>query len=145
MKLLAFAPLGRNKETSRLWIETSRLEALGFPPGMPFSVEAKAEELVLKPAILAENHVSSRATPSGRRPIIDLANQFTLRNLLDYSELKITGSFERIQICPSRRAAAILRSRFLAPPFRVLEVFAGGGTMTGGFAGDARFTIEAGI
>jgi len=145
MKLLAFAPLGRNKESSRLWIETRRLEALGFPPGMPFSVEAKAEELVLKPAILAENHVSSRTTPGGRRPIIDLANQSTLQNLLDYSEIKITGSFERIHICPSRRAAAILRSRFLTPPFRVVEVFAGGGTMTGGFAGDVRFTVEAGV
>jgi len=145
MKLLAFAPLGRNKETSRLWIETRRLEGLGFPPGMPFSVEAKAEELVLKPAILAENHVSSRATPGGRRPIIDLANQSILQNLLDYPELKITGTLERIHVCPSRRAAAILRSRFLTPPFRVVEVFAGGGTMTGGFAGDVRFTVEAGV
>lgn len=90
MKLLALTPLGRNREISRLWIETRRLEALGFPPGMPFSVEAKAEELVLKPVILAENHVSSRATPGGRRPIIDLANQSMLQNLLDYPELKIT-------------------------------------------------------
>ncbi len=145
MKLLAFAPLGWNREISRLWIETRRLEALGFPPGMPFSVEAKAEELVLRSAVLAENHVSSRATPNGRRPIIDLANQPILQNLLDYPELKITGSFERIHVCPSRRAAAILRSRSLTPPFRVLEVFAGGGTMTAAFAGDARFTVEAGI
>jgi len=66
MKLLALTPLGRNRETSRLWIETRRLEFLGFPPGMPFSVEAKAGELVLKPAILAENHVCNRVTPEGR-------------------------------------------------------------------------------
>ena len=30
MKLLAVTPLGRNRETSRLWIETRRLEALGL-------------------------------------------------------------------------------------------------------------------
>jgi hypothetical protein len=31
MKLLAVTPLGRNRETPRLWIESRRLEALGFP------------------------------------------------------------------------------------------------------------------
>ena len=69
MKLLAITPLGKNRESSRLWIETRRLEALGFPPGILFSIEAKAEELLLKPAILAESHVSSRVTPDSRRPI----------------------------------------------------------------------------
>lgn len=91
MKLLAVTPLGRNRETSRLWIESRRLEALGFPPGMPFSVEGKTEELILKRAILAENHVSSRAVPDGRRPIIDLANQTILRGLVEYPELKRFG------------------------------------------------------
>lgn len=66
MKLLAVTPLGRNRKTSRLWIETRRLEGLGFPPGTPFSVEMKGEELLLKPAVLAENHVSSRAISGAR-------------------------------------------------------------------------------
>lgn len=145
MKLLAVTPLGRNRETSRLWIESRRLEALGFPPGMPFSVEAKAGELLLKPAILAENHVSSRQIAGGRRPIIDVANQAVLQGLAEYPELKITGCFERLQISPTRRAAAILRSRRLAPPFRVLEVFAGGGTMTAALTGNDHFVVQAGI
>ena len=145
MKLLAVTPLGRNRETSRLWIETRRLEALGFPPGTPFSVEARAEELLLKPAILAENHVSSRAVHGGRRPIIDLANQAYLRGLADFPELKITGWFERIRVTPTRRAAAILQSRRLAPPFRVVEAFAGGGTMAATLAGNDQFRVQAGI
>lgn len=145
MKLLAVTPLGRNRETSRLWIETRRLEALGFPPGTPFSVESRCEELVLKPAVLAENHVSSRAVAKGRRPIIDLANQAYLAALAEFPELKITGWFERICVAPTRRAAAILQSRRLAPPFRVVEVFSGGGTMTEAFAGIDRFRVEAGI
>ncbi len=145
MKLLAVTPLGRNRETSRLWIETQRLEALGFPPGMPFSVEVKAGELLLKPAILAENHVSSRKIAGGRRPIIDIANQTVLQRLAEYPELKITGWFERLQISPTRRAAAILRSRRLMPPFRVLEVFAGGGTMTAALTGNNHFVVQAGI
>ena len=145
MKLLAVTPLGRNRETSRLWIESRRLEALGFPPGMPFSMESKAGELLLKPAILAENHVSSRQIAGGRRPIIDVANQAVLQGLAEYPELKITGWFERLQISPTRRAAAILRSRRLTPPFRVVEVFAGGGTMTAALTGNDHFVVQAGI
>ena len=145
MELLAVTPLGRNRETSRLWIESRRLEALGFPPGMPFSMESKAGELLLKPAILAENHVSSRQIAGGRRPIIDVANQAVLQGLAEYPELKITGWFERLQISPTRRAAAILRSRRLTPPFRVLEVFAGGGTMTAALTGNDHFVVQAGI
>ena len=145
MKLLAVTPLGRNRETSRLWIESRRLEALGFPPGTPFSVEAKAEELLLRPAILAENHVSSRQISGGRRPIIDLANQAVLQGLADYPELKITGWFERLRVSPTHRAAAILRSRRLTPPFRVLEVFAGGGTLTAALTGIEHFVVQAGL
>jgi len=145
MNLLAVTPLGRNREASRLWIESRRLESLGFPPGMPFSVECKAEELILRPAVLAENHVSSRSLPDGRRPIIDLANQSILRDLAEYPELKITAAFERIHVCPSRRATAIVRSRSLIPPLQVLEVFAGGGTMTAAVAGNPQFVVQAGI
>lgn len=145
MSLLAVTPLGRNREASRLWIEARRLESLGFPPGMPFSVEGKAEELILRPTVLAENHVSSRSLLDGRRPIIDLANQSNLRELAEYPELKITAAFERIHVCPSRRATAIVRSRNLMAPLRVLEVFAGGGTMTAGVDSNPQFVVQAGI
>ncbi len=108
-------------------------------------MESKAGDLLLKPAILAENHVSSRQISGGRRPIIDVANQAVLQGLAEYPELKITGWFERLQISPTRRAAAILRSRRLTPPFRVLEVFAGGGTMTAALTGNDHFVVQAGI
>jgi DNA (cytosine-5)-methyltransferase 1 len=145
MKLLAVTPLGRNRDKSRLWIETRRLEALGFPPGTPFTVEARGDELVLRPSILAENHVSSRRTATGLRPIIDVANQAYLGPLADFPELKVTGWHERLQISPTRRATAIVRSRRLEPPFRVLEVFAGGGTLTAAVAGNEAYAISAGI
>jgi DNA (cytosine-5)-methyltransferase 1 len=145
MKLLAVTPLGRNRDKSRLWIETRRLEALGFPPGTPFTVEARGDELVLRPSILADNHVSSRRTATGLRPIIDVANQAYLGQLADFPELKVTGWHERLQISPTRRATAILRSRRLEPPFRVLEVFAGGGTLAAAVAGNEAYAISAGI
>ena len=61
-------------------------------------MESKARQLLLKPAILAKNHVSSRKVPGGWRQIIDVANQAILQGLSEYPELKITGWFERLQI-----------------------------------------------
>ena len=128
MQLIAIQPLGRNRETPRLWIESQRLDALGFSHGTPLQIEQHAESLTLRAGVLAENHVSSRAVAGGRRPIIDLESHSLLTGLAGYSEVKIIASFERIQVTPSTRAFAIQRSRTLQPPFRVLEVFAGGGT-----------------
>jgi DNA (cytosine-5)-methyltransferase 1 len=145
MKLIAIQPLGRNRENARIWIESQRLDLLGFSAGTPLSVESQSESLTLRPAILAENHVSSRAVAGGRRPIIDLANQSLLTGLAEYSEVKIVAAFERIQVTPSRRAFAIAKSRTLSPPFRVLEVFAGGGTMTAALDTSPCFQLVAGV
>ena len=145
MNLLTIQPLGRNRELPRLWIESRRLHRLGFTPGTPLEIHSHSGQLTLKPAILGENHVSSRQVPNGRRPIIDLANQSLLAGLADYSEVKILASFERIQVSPSYRAFAIHRSRSLAPPFRVLEVFAGGGTMTAVLSDSVSFQVVGGV
>ena len=144
MTLITIQPLGRNRENARLWIESKRLDRLGFSHGTPLSIECKSEGLILRPAVLGVNHVSSRTVAGGRRPIIDLANQSLLSGLAEYSELKIIASFERIDVCPSRRAFAIRRSRSLQAPLRVLEVFAGGGTMTAALDG-LLFRVVAGV
>ena len=145
MGLVIFQALGRNGASNRLWVESRRHEALGFGAGVPFSIESLSERLVLRPAILANNHVSSRAIPDGRRPIIDLSNQSILGNLAEYTELKIIASFERIEVEPSRRAFAIRRSHEVAPPFRVLDAFAGGGTLSAAVVADPRYKVVGGI
>ena len=145
MSLLAIQKLGRNRDTPRLWIESGRLERLGFSPGIPLEIEAAPENLILRPAILGQNHVSSREVAGGRRPIIDLENASLLSGLAAYSEVKIIASFERIQVSPSHRAFAIQRARLCQAPFRVLETFAGGGTMTAALHNDERFQVRAGI
>lgn len=145
MGLLAIQKIGRNRDTPRLWIESKRLESLGFAPGIPLEIEPHPQNLILRPAILGQNHVSSRAVGGGRRPIIDLENESLLSGLAAYSEVKIIASFERIQVCPSHRAFAIQRSRVCQPPFRVLEVFAGGGTMTAALHNNLTFRVVAGI
>lgn len=145
MTLLAIQPLGRNRDTPRLWVESQRLNRLGFTPGVPLDIQSHTDRLVLRPAVLGSNHVSSREVPLGRRPIIDLASQSLLAPLAAYSEVKIIASFERIEVSPSRRAFAIQRSRILQPPFRVLEVFAGGGTLTAALSHNALYRIVGGL
>jgi len=137
--------LGHNGDRWRLWIESQRLGRLGFAPGTPLEIHSQSSHLTLKPAVLGENHVSSRLVPGGRRPIIDLASQSLLAGLAEYSEVKIIASFERLQVSPSHRAFAIQRSRTRMPPFRVLEVFAGGGTLTAALFGNAAFQVVAGV
>jgi DNA (cytosine-5)-methyltransferase 1 len=145
VRLIAIQPLGRNRDAPRLWIESQRLGQLGFSHGIPLDIQMNGARLVMRPAILAENHVSSREVPGGRRPIIDLANQSLLSGLAEYSEVKIIASFERIEVSPSQRAFAIQRSRSLHPPFKILEVFAGGGTMTAALGPCLQFQIVAGL
>ncbi len=118
---------------------------LGFGHGVALDIETGTGKLVLRPALLGENHVSSRAAAGGRRPIIDLENRSLLSGLAEYSEIKIIASFERIEITPSVRAFAIQRSRTLTAPLRVLEVFAGGGTLTAALDGNTSFQVVAGI
>ena len=145
VRLIAIQPLGRNRDNLRLWIESRRLELLGFTHGTPLEIQNQNGQLVLRPTILGENHVSSRQVPGGRRPIIDLANQSLLASFEDYSALKIIASFERIHVSPSHHAFAIQRSRNLNAPFRVLEVFTGGGTLTAALAANPNFQIVAGL
>ena len=145
MQLIAIQSLGRNRQTPRLWIESQRLDALGFSHGTPLQIEQHPESLTLRAGVLAENHVSSRAVAGGRRPIIDLESHSLLSGLAQFSEVKIIASFERIQVTPSTRAFAIQRSRTLQPPFRVLEVFAGGGTMTAALRGNDYFQVIGGV
>jgi DNA (cytosine-5)-methyltransferase 1 len=101
--------------------------------------------LLIRPAVLGNNHVSSRVVAGGRRPIIDLENESLLSGLAEHTEVKIIASFERIQVAPSHRAFAIQRGRLCRPPFRVLEVFAGGGTMTAALHENLAFRVVAGI
>jgi hypothetical protein len=145
MNLIAIQPLGRNRDIHRLWIESQRLHRLGFAPGTPLEIRSHSGQLTLKPAILGENHVSSRQVPGGRRPIIDLGQPIAAGGTGGLLGGQDRGLVERIQVSPSHRAFAIQRSRTLAPPFRVLEVFAGGGTMTAALQGHAAFRVVGGV
>ena len=142
---MAFHKLGENRNSPRIWIESQRLISLGFWPGVGFSVESRPNRVRLRPALLAEHHVSRRLSAGQIRPIIDIANRGLLSPLADFTEIKVEAVFHQIDITPSTRAFYIRRRLHATPPFRTIEVFTGGGTLSSAVASSRDFDLVAGI
>jgi len=145
MKLVSFQKLGRNRDHPRLWLESQRLDALGFSAGTPLLIRPFNRGIRLIPAQRASNHVSHRIFGGRKRPIIDIENKTALGFLIDYSELKLTARFGEIEILPSIRGFHIARGFAARPPFRTLEVFCGGGTLSAALAQSTNFSLVAGL
>jgi len=145
MKLISFQKLGENRNSPRLWLESRRLETLGFSAGIPFSVELRSNGIRLRPAVLSNNHVSKRIASGRERPIIDVANRALLLPLDGFPEIKIEGSFNRIDVAASVRGFHIRRRLETKPPFKTIEVFCGGGTLSAAISATDNFTLVAGV
>ena len=145
MKLITFSTLGANRGAPRLWLESRRLDALGFVAGTPLQVTPGPAGLCITWADVATaNRVSLRRAAGRERPIIDLTGA-NLAGLVPYPEIKVSGSWGRLDITPTVRAAAIVSRLARSGPLRVLDVFAGGGTLTDAAAADPRFRVVAGV
>ncbi|MGD0815723.1 MAG: DNA cytosine methyltransferase [Verrucomicrobiota bacterium] len=145
MKLISFQKLGEIRQSPRLWLESRRLEALGFAPGTPFSVEPRVNGILLRPVFLSNNHVSKRMEARRERPIIDIAHRSLLSPLDGFLEIKVTAAFKRIDVVPSVRGFHIRRSLRAKPPFKTIEVFCGGGTLSAAIATSHDFELIAGV
>lgn len=145
MKLISFQKLGENRQTPRLWLESRRLAHLGFSAGTPFSIEPRTNGIRLRPAVLSSNHVSKRIAGFRERPIIDVANRSLLSPLDGFSEIKVTAAYKRIDVTPSARGFHIRRRLAAGPPFRTIEVFCGGGTLSAAIATSRDFNLVAGV
>src|SRR5262245_1169451 len=145
MKLISFQKLGKNRRTPRLWLESRRLATLGFAAGTPFSVERRMNGIRLRPAVLSNNHVSKRISARQDRPIIDVANRSLLSPLDGFPEIKVIAAYKRIDVTPSARGFHIQRSLTAKPPFRTVEVFCGGGTLSGAITNSRKFNLVAGV
>lgn len=145
MRFLSFQRLGENRDSPRVWIESQRLSDLGFPPGTPFTIEPAGRSIRIRPAEVAHNHVSRRMAGGTERPIIDIANRSLLEGIADFREIKVAGSFRLVDITPSARAFSIQRRLGTPPPYRTVEVFAGGGMMSAAINGCRDFRLIAGV
>jgi DNA (cytosine-5)-methyltransferase 1 len=145
MKLISIQKLGENRNSPRLWLESRRLEALGFAPGTAFSIQHQANGIRLRPVATSSNHISKRISGGRERPIIDIAHRSLLSPLLDFSEIKITAAFKQLDIVPSFRGFHLQRRLNAKPPFRTIEIFCGGGTLSAAIDASADFDLVAGI
>lgn len=137
MKLLTFQKLGTAHNAPRVWLESQRLNSLGFSPGTRLSVASQSNRLVLTPSSEdTGNRVSQRRAAGGVRPIIDLNSMSLLKPISDYVEVKIEAAFNRICVSPSVRAFYIRKHLKAKPPYRTFEVFAGGGLLGAGAGED---------
>src|SRR5215210_9476188 len=92
MKLVAFHKLGENRDSPRLWLESRRLDALGFSAGTAFSVRQIRNGVRLTPAVDGTHHVSQRRAAGRSRPIIDLASRAILDSLVGWAEVRVDAS-----------------------------------------------------
>ena len=144
-KFLSFHSLGSTRTAPRFWTESRTLESLGFTPGTPLMIEILHQGLTITPAVISNNHVSRRRSPAWDRPIIDINSSRILGHLTAFDELKVVGSFERLDVTPSIRAFNITRAKAHTGPHRVLDLFSGGGTISDGLAGNPAFKVVAGV
>ena len=144
-KFISFHKLGENRGSPRVWLESQRLASLGFHVGDSFNIEALARSVRLKSALLGTHQVAKRRAAGGLRPIIDLANRELLGPLTKWEEVKVAGSSGLLEIVPSIRAFAIQRQRASRPPWRALEVFSGGGTLSSAIGDHPDFKLVAGV
>ena len=144
-KLLSFSSLGTAHDAPRFWIEGRRLETLGFAAGTPIEVQLEPRGLIITPAVLSDRMVSLRRSAGGSRPIIDVNSHRLLGHLAEYREVKVTGSGGRLSITPSLRAFNIVRSLSAPRPFRVLDLFCGGGTCSDAFDANPNFRVVGGV
>lgn len=145
MKLISFQRIGENRQTPRLWLESHRLAALGFTAGTPFSIKQQENGIRLRPVMHSSNHVSKRIFAQRERPIIDVANRSLLASLVRFSEIKVTATFKQIDITRSVRGFYIYRRLRAKPPFKTVELFCGGGTLSAAIAGNCDYDLLAGI
>ena len=145
MKLISFQKLGENRQSPRLWLESRRLATLGFAVGTPFSIEPKTNGIRLRPISRSDNHVSKRISAQQERPIIDVANRSSLSPLDGFPEIKIAAAYKQIDVTPSIRGFHIYHRLRARPPFKTIEVFCGGGTLSAAIAASRDFDLVAGV
>jgi len=145
VKLISFQKLGENRESPRLWLESRRLETLGFGAGTPFSIEHRSNGIRLRPVKSSGNHVSKRISVQRVRPIIDVASRSLLSPLAGFPEIKVTATYKRIDVVPSIRGFHIHSRLKAKPPFKAIEVFCGGGTLSAALADNDHFHLVAGV
>ena len=145
--LTAYQKLGFNKGCARVWIESPRLQQLGFEAGTFLDVQSRANHaLHLVPVRhQTRNRVSFREMSGLACPIIDLNSRRLLSDFQGHTEIKLSASYKMLRVTPSVRSFHILQHRDRGLPLPAIEYFAGGGTLTSAITDDPRFKLAGAV
>jgi DNA (cytosine-5)-methyltransferase 1 len=145
--LTAFQKLGWNRNCPRVWIESTRLQQLGFEAGTFLDVQFKANNTLhlIPVSHQTRNRVSHRPMSGLHCPIIDLNSRRLLRDFQGHTEIKLVASYKMMQVSPSVRSFHIRRHREQNLPLQAIEYFAGGSTLSGAITDDPRFKLVGAV
>ena len=145
--LTAYHKIGKVGGIPRIWIESPRLQQLGFDPKTFLQVTLRSGSgLYLRPSLeKTRNRVSFRQMSGLDCPIIDLNSQTLLAEFTDHTEIRLEATFKQLLVVPSRRSFNILEHRTSGLPIPSIEYFAGGSTLTQAITHDARFKLVGGV
>jgi hypothetical protein len=145
--LTSYHKIGHFRGSPRIWLESTRLQQLGFDPKSYLQVQPRqGEGLCLKPSLERTRHrVSFRQMSRLDCPIIDLNSQALLSAFVGHTELRLEATFKQLLVTPSRRSINILEHRTRGLPIPAVEYFAGGGTLSQAITADPRFNLVGAV
>ena len=130
----------------RFYLESRRLARLGFQAGGSVAVTRCGSDILVRTDDRNPTHrIQGRQTVHGFvRPVLSVEASSFLHSFSVGEEIKVEGHQSFLKITPSVRTFNIRRSLAVTRPFRVLEIFAGGGLLSGVFAMDGHYAVVAG-
>ena len=145
--LTTFHKLGQHKGSPRIWIESTRLQQLGFSANTFLDIGSNTGTgLLMVPSLVkTKNRVSRRLMSGLDCPIIDLNSKQMLTRFSEHTELKLRASYKQLVVEPSIRSFSILNHQTTGIPIPTIEYFAGGSTLSQAITADARFKLAGAV
>jgi site-specific DNA-cytosine methylase len=145
--LTTYHKIGKYRGSPRIFIESHRLQQLGFEPKTFLDVSPRAGNCIeLRPSpVKTKNRVSYRQLSGLDCPIIDINSQLLLAAFAPHTELRLQATYKQLMVQPSRRSFNILEHRTCGLPIPTMEYFCGGSTLSQAITGDPRFRLVGAV
>lgn len=144
-QLIMFGQIGENRDRPRLFVESQRLIPLGFSVGQKVEVIPGAESVIIRVSENGTHTISKRRDAGSVRPVLDINSATALAPLVDHDEFRLNGRNGVFEVRPSVRSFYIRSQRNHSGPFKVMDIFSGGGTMSQAMHGNPVFEVTAGM
>lgn len=143
--LISYHKLGQTRNTPRVWLESSRLASNGFTPGTPYIVKSVPNGFTIQRSNTGHRHVSRHQKAGSVNPLIELCSHSLNTHFDNIQTIKAKASYGRIDITSSLQSFLIRKAQQKKGPFRTIELFAGGGTLSEALKHNPTFELIAGI